>query len=372
MSQNPNNELIARLGEQLFRPHGLETGLDELVDTYFSGAEYILINRRLRRTLKSKGISFLELVVERFKEFTTGEYSNFMDTCGLYLTGSALTSQIPNDADLVLVGLDFRAAIKYDKIFLQDKDELIKQGMVCEPKVFKVLEGDVDDPSMIVSFTDLNPTHIFDAIEQAHRVAFEKDGVTYEYDKEAHYFFGGYSDFEDQCKSHGHRSELVKALYAHIFKDVTPNPEWHIGEAFEPYCYHSDRFLVIKYQWDYVRKSFLEASRNLQLTPNQRQELKAIAKWFEKEVDFIVHAENMTVSSWKVYQEQQRLPYSTIWEGSKVNSTETRPVITTLEYPDFIDPEGKSRVKNVGYARHISDPEQTITVENYEVSSDNK
>lgn len=59
-------------------------------------------------------------------DFSTTVYSEYFESCGLYLVGSTLQKVDSHDIDITLVGLDFRALYSYDRCYLGDTDALIE------------------------------------------------------------------------------------------------------------------------------------------------------------------------------------------------------------------------------------------------------
>lgn len=67
------------------------------------------LNKISEETKKEISV-FSEAVIEYMKSTA----QKIFDVCGLYVVGSSLTSNLPNDVDIVLVGLDFREIFDYD------------------------------------------------------------------------------------------------------------------------------------------------------------------------------------------------------------------------------------------------------------------
>jgi len=258
------------------------------------------------------------------------KHEDFFQGCGLYVVGSSVNNEkLFNDIDIVLVGLDFRAVVKYDRIFLMDPEVLIEKNIIVEPRLFSVLrEGcdEGDDGTILKPVTQCTSEEGGSNIEAWGRRGLKHAGIWYDYNVEQYTWSA--LNLTGYCSYHATSSSLVNDMY-NLFslqKDKL-NAQW--SECpFENYGFGSElSFLVYHFSVDI----------NTDL-PTIHKDLLDV-----KPIDFCIHAENLQLEEWKRHQRSLGLPYVTLKEWPKKHNS--RKIITDLEHPAFIDPQGICRAK---------------------------
>ena len=287
-------------------------------------------------------------------EFSKGEYSEFFQNCGLYAVGSSLEKDSPNDVDIVLVGLDFRAVAEYDKVFLQDPETLIDEEIVIEPTLARelgttspfVFVGGPDGlKSMAHSLPEKEDPGNLDDLsipEQYMLHGMEYGGKKWCYNIQKGMAVGTALNLENYCLRRGKSSRLVDDLHGYIASSFGHDPRWRILTPFEPYFHPRDWFLTLSFN---VHTDWCPTRENA----FKEEECSCVP------LDLIVHAENLHVVNWKNHQEATNFPYIPLHEWPDADKVSDRPVLTDLPHPVFIDPEGVNRVKWDPYFSYLED-----------------
>jgi hypothetical protein len=271
--------------------------------------------------------AFVGRCINSTVQFSQGVYKNFFQNCGLYATGSSLSRPQHNDVDIVLVGLDFRAVVDYDKVFLQDPETLIKEKILVEPYHFEVLAKDDEtgEPTL------LRPMSETDTIEAWSLQGMEHDGVKYDYNFARN--AGEALDLRNFCSYRAKPSMLVKNLREHLMKTMRAHAD-EVYDPFEPYCHQMGCFMTTPFNIYPVDPASISTPR------------PALPSLPCPPIHFIINTENLHVPAWKAFQGSQNLPYVTLYEWPLVGQVTDRPVLTQERYPEYIDPAGLERPKN--------------------------
>ncbi len=260
------------------------------------------------QSLQESDRLFVRSVVEALIALSRTEYAPFLENCGLYAVGSSLCHRKYDDIDLVVAGLDFRAVMEYDKIFLQDPQTLIDERIVVEPQLFTVIDGCSAEDARL-----LKPASQTNSLETYTHYGIEHEGRYYDYN------FEGLCDealtLHHYCGYHGKPSTLVHA----IRKAVAQHAHAEVGEIsglFDPYCHMMGYFFATRISAQWPGTSVIDIS---------------------------IHSENLKCPAWERFQNQYKLPYVALhqWPG---NPDTPRSVITPLAYPPYIDPTGEQRM----------------------------
>jgi len=305
-------------------------------------------------------------VIHETIEFSRGEYAPFFQNCGLYAVGSSLTENQPNDIDLVLVGLDFRAVASYDKVFLQDPETLIEQEIVIDPElarergvvspfIFTVRPdgmdslwhslperprqriGEDNDTKRIcngpqgVEIDEPDRLEDLSGLEQYMLEGIEHNGKYWAFNYQGSMITSQALSLETYCLRKGKLSKLVKEFYQHVASSIEKYDRFNIETPFEPYFHEDEYFLTTRYISHEIG------------CPSQVGSNKKPCDC--RPIDLIIHAENLYVNSWKRHQEALNYPYLCLHEWPKASEETKRPILTDLPQPEFIDPSGEKRVK---------------------------
>lgn len=266
------------------------------------------------------------------------ENEEFFQGCGLYVVGSSLRGGNFNDIDLVLAGLDFRAVVSYDKIFLMDPETLIKERVLVEPQLFVVLDKNEEGkPKIMKPIMEMESNDLLTCALQFSHMGLEHNGKKYDYNFEEHAWLS--LDLFGFCSSHARTSDFVKRL--HEFLNPDDKFFKKLGRPFDRYGSATGPFLV--YSVCIERKSDLPVAEGSII-----EEVKPI--------DLSVHAENLQRRAWKELQSSLRLPYLTLKEWPE--TSKVRRTVTDLEYPVFIDPNGINRAEWNLMSLHTYCPEE--------------
>lgn len=85
------------------------------------------------------GYRQIDKFVQKVIDFSNDKkHSRLFQSCGLYLVGSSLYKPEPNDIDITLVGLDFRAVFDYTEAHLKDPEALIEEGIFIPSEYLNV------------------------------------------------------------------------------------------------------------------------------------------------------------------------------------------------------------------------------------------
>lgn len=304
-------------------------------------------------------------------EFSKGVYSKFFQNCGLYAVGSSLRQKRPNDVDLVLVGLDFRAVAEYDKIFLQDPETLIAEEIVIPPALAR-RRGVINPLSFMVSPNRLksawhplpeapgtkerqNPVwkkrllndgssaleaevvqqDRLEDLDSVHQ--FMLEGIEYKGEYWAYNFQKGMAgstalSLNNYCLRRGTISQLVEDFHRDIASAFGQDQHsWNLVTPFEPYFHQEESFLTCRFN---IHEDRCSAKKEF---TDDRCACRPI--------DLIIHAENLHARYWKQHQKGLNYHYACLHEWPKVEEITERPILTNLPYPEFIDPDGRGRVK---------------------------
>ena len=285
-------------------------------------------NEWLQRFNKSQR-GFVQKCIDSAVEFSKGDYERFFKGCGLYAVGSSTIRKPHNDVDIVLVGLDFRAAVEYDKIFLRDPETLIREEIVVRPYKFHIIKDGEEDGKMV-----LRPVSQDGGLGSLLSSGIEHKGQRYDYDSDR--LWTDALSLRNYCDRHASPSELVVRL-RNFLKTKMNSMIFGISNPFEPYanifCEDPNNkekyFLVTRFQIYPLDPS---SSANLPVPGDFSLPFPPI--------DFIVHTENLTLDSWIDYQRKANLPFVPLhtWEHTYSGQ---RPVLTNLNLPSFINPDGK-------------------------------
>ncbi|MAH07184.1 hypothetical protein CMI38_02960 [Candidatus Pacearchaeota archaeon] len=293
----------------------------------------------LKKFPQEQGV-FVKNCVDSVRKFSEGNYKDHFKNCGLYAVGSSVEGNEYSDVDLVLVGLDFRSVIEYDKVFLMDPETLINEGVVVEPYKFEVLSEKDGESSLLRPVSDANSS---DMMGQFMFHGIEHNGVKYDYDADRHSWIA--LNLDSFCKRRGKTSDLVDKLGESIQK-FTGNPVGPSEDPFETYFHGDSYFLTTRFP---VLPLDLRSGSNI-------FNYDGVELPFAP-VDFIIHAENLHASSWKEHQENYGMPYVKLveWPLAYVDIG-NRPKLTELPQPLFIDENGKNRVKWHTYFDYLKEP----------------
>jgi len=254
--------------------------------------------------------------------------SEFFQGCGLYAVGSSLRGAKFNDIDLVLVGLDFRAVVDYDQVFLMNPEMLIEKKILVEPNFFVIIDDGKESGLMVCKpIMEVKDKDIITAIHKFNHAGMEYKGKEYYYNFRD---FGDIaSDLTGYCSGQAGPSDLTKSIY----KLFNPDDEfsWNLSHPFDHYGF-DDRQPFLVYC---IRQG--EEENDLPIAEG------TVIEEGVKPIEISVHAENLRREAWKEYQRSLRLPYITLKEW--LETGRERKIITNLEYPDFIDPDGIKRAE---------------------------
>ncbi|OGI26170.1 MAG: hypothetical protein A3J76_01840 [Candidatus Moranbacteria bacterium RBG_13_45_13] len=256
------------------------------------------------------------------------ENMEFFQGCGLYVTGSSLRGNNFNDIDLVLAGLDFRAVVDYDQVFLMDPEKLIEKKILVEPNFFVVIDSDKQSGvTALKPIMEAKDNNLLTWVHQFNHAGMEHKG------KEYYYNFREFGDIASNltgyCSGRAGPSDLTKA----INKLFNPADEfsWNLSHPFDHYGFDGRQpFLVYC-----IRQG--EEESNLPVAEG------TVIEEGVKPIETSIHAENLRREAWKDQQRSLRLPYLTLKEWPEVGRA--RRIMTNLEYPDFIDPSGIKRAE---------------------------
>ncbi|MBW2995261.1 hypothetical protein KY312_02825 [Candidatus Woesearchaeota archaeon] len=297
--------------------------------------------------------------INRVIEFSKGEYNDFFRNCGLYAIGSSVEKSNPNDTDIVLVGLDFRAVIEYNKIFLQDPETLVKEKIVIPvdearrfgtKKIFggmRAITSEGIEKPKIHSLPE-SPDYDADSIDDLNPIdQFMLAGIEYNNQYWCYNIQRLGDDaltLHNYCLYEGKPSNIVKRLHETI---AAEKYIWYdLLHPFEPYFHPKDWFLTCSFKIHHDR---CEA--------DILKEKKCICV----PLDFIVHAENLHVPHWKQHQKHTGFPFIPLYEWPDADKVvENRPIITQLPYHEAIDPNGIERVKWHSYFGYLEPTPITV------------
>ena len=208
-----------------------------------------------------------------------------LNVCGFYLVWSTLTSATPNDIDVVLVGLDFRKIFSYDGVFLWDPAALVEHNVVVPL-----------DHQGAYSWPNLWNTVCLEGKEYAYNTW----TLSWKY----------YDTVKTNCRSCSELSPFVADLFLKLGSDTSPLDY----DPLHPYACEDDKYIVVQCM-------------------------------VGKMINFIIHAENLLVESWKRHQEEAGKVFVALceWPSVEIEAVVNRPWFWGIEYPDFIDWKGKER-----------------------------
>lgn len=222
---------------------------------------------------------------ENIADYTKRTAQKIFDVCWLYIVGSSLISDKPNDIDVVLVGLDFREIFDYGWIYLRNPRTLIDEEIVVP---------------------EWHPTAAWWEDEDN---TFFYEGKKYRWNSDKSRFRESIATF---CDSEIEISSLIKWLHR--------ISGWHKDSVnpIHPYTHRDGNYLVV------------------------RQKV-----W--KSIDFLIHGESMLVESWKRNQQTIDLWFFPLHEGDRVDiqTTKDRSQRKFINLPWFIDPLGQKRSKYI-------------------------
>jgi hypothetical protein len=267
------------------------------------------------------------------------ENVDFFQGCGLYAAGSSLKGGTFNDIDLVLTGLDFRAVVSYDKVFLMDPETLIEKKIVVEPELFVIIDKDEEGrPKILKPIMDVECDDLLILSQQWSHMGLTHNGKRYDYDFREHAWLS--LDLFGYCSGHGRASSFIKEIY----QLLNPGDEFsrNLCHPFERYGSDAGPFLVYRISTKDLEEDLPVAKGSV------IEEMKPI--------DLSIHAENLRREDWKNHQSRLKLPYLTLKEWSE--TSRVRRVITELDYPDFIDPNGIERAKWHPMTMHTYYPDE--------------
>lgn len=256
------------------------------------------------------------------------ENPEFFQGCGLYVAGNSLRGNDFNDIDLVLVGLDFRAVVDYDKVFLMDPEAMIEKEILVEPNFFAVLDDGKESGIVVCKpIMEVKDNNLLTWVRQFNHAGMRYNG------KEYYYNFREFGDIASNltgyCSGQAGPSDLTRA----INKLFNPDDEflWNLSHPFDHYGFEGRQpFLVYR-----IRQG--EEESNLPVAEG------TVIEEGTKPIELSIHAENLRRGAWIHHQRSLRLPYLTLKEWTE--TSQERRIITNLQYPDFIDPAGIKRAK---------------------------
>ena len=270
----------------------------------------------LRSLGNAQMMRVLEFIATIFK--FAEKKKEFFQGCGLYVVGSSLKGGGFNDVDIVLVGLDFRAVVRYDRIFLMDPEILIQKEILVEPCCFLVIkEEEGDYPEVLKPTTDPDAS---ENIEAWGRMGLEHKGLRYDYNIDR--LMGKSLSLEGYCSYHAWPSSFIEKI-CKLYNLVPSYP-------FDHYGFNGTQSFLVYRLW---KKS--GDNDKLSVKNSNVDDLRPI--------DFCIHAENLYREDWKKHQRFIGLDYLVFKEWPQTCSE--RKIITELDYPRFIDPKGKKRAK---------------------------
>lgn len=279
--------------------------------------------------------------VSKIVHFADKNYAKFFQGCGLYVVGSSLRMGECNDIDLVLVGLDFRAVVNYNKIFLMDPKALIEAGFLGEPQEFFIERN-----SALCNTDVLKPiSRMMDSENGAiSDHAYCLQGMMYDgkvYDYIGNPTRGASMTLAGECSNYAWPSTLIEALCQQLGVDISADVNISIDDEIHrkvtrPFCNYGfggqQAFLVHRIRVEDFSENpdgdYPVALNTLQLKP----------------IDVCVHAENLRREAWERHQRDLDLPYLRLFAWDDDPNAE-RKIITHQEYPEFIDPNGEERAK---------------------------
>ena len=253
--------------------------------------------------LNNKEQQNVSSLVSSLVYFSQKEYRPYFENCALFACGSSLSGKHYNDLDLVLVGFDFRAIYKYDKVYLQDPKTLVDRRIVSKDITREKVK---EFPDFEIEYNKVN-----------------FGGEAYFYDADSHIKkVIENCNLDEYCKQFIYHSELVKSLYTQI------STETKLKNSFS----FSLKDVINTY---FLSNPFLITGVNLDSTNSNSH----------KGIDFIISAENLTIDSWIKNQENLELPFKLIhsWANSRMWGEINRNYLTQERLPDFIDGGGKTR-----------------------------
>lgn len=218
-----------------------------------------------------------------------------------------------------------RAVVSYDKIFLMDPETLIKEEILVEPQCFVIIKKDENgEPTVLEAVTETEISDLLTGLEAWGRIGLKHEGANYDYNLER---CGMYSlDLSGYCSNHAWSSKLVDEMYGmfHLPDDYL------LSHPFDNYGFEGEQsFLVYRFPIAAAKSNLPGAKGSVILEV--------------KPIDFCVHAENLQLEAWKKHQASLGLLYLTLREWPKTSAI--RKIITELDYPRFIDPEGVMRAR---------------------------
>lgn len=279
----------------------------------------------LERVGYHQAMYILRCVAKVFKFAEAKE--DFFRGCGLYAVGSSLHKENFNDIDLVIAGLDFRAVVSYDKIFLMDPETLIKEGVLVKPQHFLVIENEESaEPEIHQPVTSIQNPDFITFLHAFNRFGLSHNGVEYDYNFEEHGWLSG--TLHGYCSNQARPSSLIKQ----INELFNPDDAFSLNHPFDNYGFEGNQSSIV------YRFSVPAENDNL---PGVRNSILSLIK----PVEISIHAENLYREAWKKHQVSSKLPYLTLREWPSKNSGRERKIITDLSYPRFIDPNGEKRAQ---------------------------
>lgn len=286
---------------------------------------------------------FVQYFIRRILHFSQGKYSKFFENCGLYAVGSSVSNGgqekgAHKDIDIVLAGLDFRAVIAYDGVFLMDPETLIEKEVVTPPKFFQVLEDDGNGEPTLLKPAGETEEYVYGY----HGITYE--GVVYNYNP--YTFSTPPGSLEEHCLNSARLSELVTSLLQVLESDDKMRCRDY-RRPFGNYAYGEggDSYFVTT-RFEIVPQVSTQESTILAIPSGRRTDQTAI--------DFNIHAENLSVPGWETYHREEGLPFVCLhrWPGDNCSS---RPILTQMCLPDFVDSEGRVRVKRSLFTHGLRD-----------------
>jgi hypothetical protein len=301
-------------------------------------------------------------LVSYILEFSKGRYSKFFQNCGLYAVGSSLERENPNDIDIVLVGLDFRAVAEYDKVFLQDPETLIEKKIVITPELAR--KRGVISP-LVFSIGQTGMESVWHPLPEAPKkqpqanrpgsgalqaeplqqdrmeelpehiqfmlMGIEHRGASWAFNYQMAMANSTAMTLDHYCQRQGKTSKLASALLDRACSAFGQDLSMSFASPFEPYFHEPEYYLTVRAQIHERKCPVWKKSSfdNCQCLP----------------IDLMIHAENLHTKFWKEHQQTTRSPYLCLHEWEKAEEMSERPTITKLAQPQFIDPQGKERAK---------------------------
>jgi hypothetical protein len=223
--------------------------------------------------------------VVEFSERDTSTKGYFAN-CGLYAVGSSITQSDYKDIDITLVGLDFNMVFEFDKVYLGDREELIKSGMVVP------FDGSCNDTN---------------------EIEFRSGGIDYVNDR------GNSWCLSERKKGHIKLNKLPRELFGFLSRKK--------GTVFDDLDLSANNLNPLRPYTD--PGNFIGSECHF------------------GPIHMFIHGENLFVNPWKSHQLDSGLDYVELHEWEKADCVDPfqrlRPF--SVGYPNFIDIMGENRAE---------------------------